>query len=177
MEIAITKGSRDDAIEIRRADGIVAVTRFPKKGPVPHDAVHYFVETGMGLARGFWGLVAEGMHPEDIAEMAKASGHASAKRAHVPDAGIVELLQAERLVECFEADLWSGSGDDQALIGIAETAFASSHVPAPSALGAAIPAIRTALTRFSCDWMDAQEGHVARLHWTRPDRSLNENED
>ncbi len=177
MEIAITKGSRDDTIEIRRVDGSIAITRFPKKGPVPHDAVHYFVEQGMGLARGFWGLVAEGMHPDDIAEMAKASGHASAKRAQVPEAGIVELLQAERLVECFEADLWSGSGDDHALLGIAETAFASSHVSVPSDLGSAIPAIRAALTDFACDWMDAQEGHVARLHWTRPDRSLNENDD
>ena len=38
MRVTIVKGSVDDRVEIRRADGSAAETRFPKKGPVPHEA-------------------------------------------------------------------------------------------------------------------------------------------
>ena len=86
MRIIITKGERDDRIEVLRADGSGASTRFPRKGPVPHDATHYVVESGLGITKGFWGLVAAGRHPEEIAEIAKAAGHASAKRASRPGA-------------------------------------------------------------------------------------------
>ena len=131
MLIRITKGERDDVVAILRGDGSKAVTRFPKKGPVPHDAVHYFVERGWPLPRGFWGSVAAGVHPEEIAAIAKAAGHASASRARVPDASIVEIVQAERLVECFEADYWDGGGADDTLIAVAEAACAASFVPCP----------------------------------------------
>ncbi|MEJ2410561.1 MAG: hypothetical protein P8Y48_14945 [Novosphingobium sp.] len=48
----------------------------------------------------------------------KACGHASASRAQVPDPAIVELPQAERPVECFEADFWAGSGAEFACNGM-----------------------------------------------------------
>lgn len=165
MEITLTKGLRDDTIAVRRADGSEAVTRFPKKGPVPHDAVHWFVEKGLGLELGFWGLLAAGHHPEDLVELAKAGGHASAKRAVVPDAGIVQLVQAERVVECFEADLWSGTGDDAALLEAARTGCAASHVPMPECAPGVIGQIRDALAEFACAWMDADAGHVTKLAW------------
>ncbi|WP_067733960.1 hypothetical protein [Novosphingobium naphthalenivorans] len=168
MEIAIRKGARDDRIEILREDGSSVVTRFPKKGPVPHDAVHYFVEQGLGLTQGFWGMVADGRHPEDLAELANEHGHASASRAVVPGMAIVQLLQAERLVECFEADLWVGGGDDQALLALAATACASSYVPLPQIAEDALMEIRDSLSQFACNWMDANEGHVARLSWPEP---------
>ena len=44
MRVTIFKGQTDDRIEVRRDDGSVAESRFPKKGPVPHDAVHWIVE-------------------------------------------------------------------------------------------------------------------------------------
>lgn len=175
MEITITKGLTGDHIAIRRAAGGCIETSFPKKGPVPHDAVHFFVEQELGFARGFWGLVAEGHDPEELVELAKAGGHTSASRARVPDAGIVELLQAERLVECFEADLWSGGCDDAALMAMARTACESSFVPLPASLeqGAldatgqqgALGRVRDAITVFACDWIDGGEGFVARLDW------------
>lgn len=170
MEIAITKGLTGDHIAIRRASGACIETTFPKKGPVPHDAVHFFVEQELGFAHGFWGLVAEGRHPEELVELAKAGGHASASRARVPDAEIVELLQAERLVECFEADLWSGGCDDEALMAMARTACESSFVPLPAFLEragqqGALGRVRDAITVFACDWIDGGEGFVARLDW------------
>lgn len=166
MRIEITKGAQDDRIALTRRDGSTATTRFPKKGPVPHDAVHLFVERELGLQQGFWGMVASGPHPEEIIAIAKAGGHASAKRAGVPDAGIVELLQAERVVECFEADLWSGGAGPAAdLIALAQTACAGSAVPLPALDEPAVTRIRAALRPFAQHWMAAPVGHVARLEW------------
>lgn len=165
MRIAITKGQREDLIVLTRADGTRAETRFPKKGPVPHDAVHWFVERELGLQRGFWGMVAGGHHPAEIQEIAKAAGHASAKRAGVPDAEIVELLQAERIVECFEADLWGGGGATADLIAVAETACSYSQVPLPALDEAAVARIRTGLGAFASEWFAAPQGHCAVLEW------------
>lgn len=166
MRIEITKGSREDRIVIRRADGSGAETTFPKKGTVPHDAVHWWVERELGLRGAFWGMVAAGKHPEEIADLAKAAGHASAKRAAVPDASIVELLQAERLVECFEADMWSPGGEAADLVALAETACSYSHVPLPAALDpAAAQRIRHGLAQFAGEWIAAPQGHVAVFEW------------
>ena len=167
MRIAITKGRMDDLITIERADKSRAETRFPKKGMVPHDAVHFYVERDLGLSRGFWGLVAEGKHPEAIAEMAKQAGHASASRARVPDADIVELLQAERLVECFEAELWSAGtgGDTGAFLAVAQTACDYSYVPLPGITADLVTRARDSLERFSANWLASPLGHVVEFIW------------
>ena len=71
-----------------------------------------YVEKELGIREGFWGMVADGRHPEEIAGDCQGAGHASAKRAGIPDPSIVPILQAERIVECFEADLWSRAQTD-----------------------------------------------------------------
>ncbi len=57
MEITITKGQGEDRIAIVHADGRRMDTTFPKKGFIPHDAVHLFVERELGLRQAFWGMV------------------------------------------------------------------------------------------------------------------------
>lgn len=165
MDIAITKGRARDRVEIVRADGSRAFAEVPHKGPVPHDAVHYFVEYGLGLSHGFWGMLATGHDPENLATLAREAGHASAARAGVPDQAIVALLQAERLVECFEADLWAGSGDNGALIAMAQSGWQASNVAPLVVDEGALDAVRDALAEFACEWMDAPEEHVARFIW------------
>lgn len=166
MQITFTKGQREDWITIVRDDGSRAETQFPHKGPVPHDAVHLFVEAGLGLGRAFWGMIAGGRHPEELAELAKAAGHASAKRASVPDASIVELLQAERLVEVFEADLWSGgTGEEAALLDLGRTACAYSHVALPEVPPQAVAQIRAAIGDFARDWAATPVGQRAEFSW------------
>lgn len=166
MIIRITKGSGEDHIAIERADGTRVATRFPWKGPVPHDAVHVIVERELGLARGFWGLVAEGRHPEEIQTLAKAGGHASASRADVPDVGIIELLQAERLVECYEALLWGGGGTLADVMGMAEPSCASSHVACPAISELQHAVIVAAVSELARTWQAAPRG--ARQEWTWP---------
>ena len=165
MQITFTKRQTEDWITAIRADGSRAETRFPKKGPVPHDAVHLFVERGFALEKGFWGMVAAGHHPEHLAALAKAAGHASASRAEVPGAEIVQLIQAERLVECFEADLWSGGGVDATLHDIARTACGYSHVPMPTLTEGALAQVRVELAEFAQGWIAAPVGHAVVLSW------------
>jgi hypothetical protein len=165
MIIRITKGSGEDHVAALRADGTRAETRFPWKGPVPHDAVHVIVERELGLLGAFWGMVAGGRHPEEIQALAKAGGHASASRAGVPDAGIVELLQAERLVECYEALLWGGGGTLADVMAMAEPSCTASHVACPPISELQHAAMAGAIFALAEDWRAAPRGHVREWAW------------
>lgn len=134
---------------------------------MPHDAVHYFVEDGLGFTRGFWGIVAAGQHPEQVSELAKAAGHASSKRAQIPNASIIELLQAERLVECFEASLWDGGCAPDQFREIAGAACAASHVPLPELTDAVINDVALKVASLSQEWEAAPNGHVWQFAWNQ----------
>lgn len=165
MRITITKGTSADRITVERSDGSRADFGFPKKGPYPHDAYHFFVERELGMAAGFWGLIAGGMAPDAVQALAMAGGHASAKRAGVPDAAITQLIQAERLVECFEAASWSGGADDASILAMAEPGWAAGHVPAPQGVADKLGAIRDALEPFLAAWSALAEGEALTLEW------------
>lgn len=169
MRITITKGASADRVALERADGSRAAFGFPKKGPYPHDAYHFFIERELGMEAGFWGLVARGMAPEAVQALALAGGHASAARADVPDAGIVQLIQAERLVECFEAASWSGGADDASIMAMAEPGWAAGHVPPPAGVPERLGAIRCALDAFLDQWRAAPENADFALEW--PERA------
>ncbi len=104
------------------------------------------------MRRAFWGLVAGGMDPGAVGALAAAGGHASASRAGTPAAGIVELLQAERLVESFEAESWSGGQSDAGIMALAEPGWAASQVPPPAGVPERLGAIRERIADFSKDW-------------------------
>lgn len=165
MDVTITKGMADDQIVIVRADGSKAETRFPKKGPVPHDAVHFIVEETLGLTHGFWGMIASGISPDEVQELAKAAGHASAKRADVPDASIVMLLQAERIVESVEAALWSGGTDVDGTRHLAESGCAASYVPVPDLDDGRVAAMLARARALLADWGPAPVGHQLQFRW------------
>lgn len=38
----------------------------PKKGQIPHDAIHLIVERHLGLHTAFWGRVAAGSDPKEV---------------------------------------------------------------------------------------------------------------
>lgn len=165
MRIEITKGRTDDGIRITRANGTVALTRFPKKGPFPHDLVHVAVEDTLGLRNAFWGMIAGGRHPEEIAALASALGHSSAAKAHVPDPSIIELIQAERLVECFEAEIWGGPAALEDLQSVADAAFSTSLVPRLVLSEADVAAIRGRLSDLQAEWNSLPPGGTLACDW------------
>lgn len=148
-----------------RADGTNARFRIPRKGPISHDIVHYCVESALGMRNGFWGMVARGEDPAAIAELAKAGGHASAKRAIAPASSLIELLQAERLVECFEAEGWSGGENDAGLLAMAEAGWAASHLPPLDLSAEELASVRTKLTDLGDRWRALAEGEPLVLEW------------
>lgn len=169
IDVAITKGAKSDAIEIRRPLREAVQFTFPKKGPIPHDGVHLIVEQALRIRRGFWGMVAAGVDPAEIQEIAKAAGHASAKRAQTPDSSIVELLQAERIVECFEADFWGAPADCDTFRSVAAAACAQSFVPTPPLDDETIFAIRRQVADFAREWTAAAVGARFDLRYRAPD--------
>jgi hypothetical protein len=165
MLVTIMKGQSDDKITICRADGTTAAAQFTKKGPVPHDAVHLIVEEVLGFTHGFWGMIAAGHDPEDIQEIAKAAGHASAKRATAPGAEILELIQAERIVEAAEAALWSGGTDVEGMRDLAEAGCRASYVPVPLLSLADAQEIMVRVCALRDDWASAAIGHQLEHRW------------
>ncbi len=165
MDVHITKGSDRDWIRIIHDNGQIMETTFPKKGAIPHDAVHYFVEHALQFQNGFWAMVAAGEHPEAIAEIAKKAGHASASRASIPAPHIVQLLQAERLVECFEANLWSAGSTPSDFRAMADTACASSFTPSVPLSDEMIENIQSQIAAFAQEWMAAPLGYQFCFNW------------
>lgn len=166
LTISFRKGTTQDVIVITRADGSRAETTFPKKGIVPHDAVHVIVESLLGLRNAFWGQVAAGAAPEDVAALSKSGGHASAKRAAVPSPEIVELVQAERIVECFEADMWSTPSDSATFLDALRAGCEQSHVPMPAITVPQITHIRAELAALLATWSALEIGASCEMTWS-----------
>ncbi len=169
MQILVTKGQRADRIEAKRGDGSIAREEVPHKGPVAHDLVHFAVETELGFDNGFWGMVAAGHEPQDIVEIAKAAGHASAKRADVPAPHFVQAIQVERIVECFEAELWSAGTDNESLRAMARSGCDQSRVDCPQLGDEAIDRVRCRLRTLAGQWAELTIGETLALDW--PERS------
>ncbi len=165
MEIIIKKGENKDYISAIRSDGTAVKTTFPKKGSYPHDAVHLFVEEQFGFKNAFWGLVANGKHPEEIADLAKLGGHASAKRGAIPHQNIHELLIAERAVECFEAEMWSEPSDIETFRSVLYAACSSSHLELPNICDADIISIREKLRISLQNWQTLEIGECMTMKW------------
>jgi hypothetical protein len=165
MDVKFTKGKDKDYIDACRFDGTIVATTFPKKGWFPHDAVHLIVEKRLEYRHAFWGRIFAGTAPEEIAAIAKAGGHASSSRAVPPADDIVELVRAERLVECFEAEMWSGPSDNTTFRAVLDAACSQSRISSPSLADADIESIRAELKQSFAQWHILPIGQSLTLHW------------
>src|SRR5688572_9477728 len=77
-----------DALLVEREGQAAERIECPKQGIIPHDMVHYAVESVVG--HGFLGMVADGAP------------------AAFTTTGGAEQEAVERLVECFQAEMWGG---------------------------------------------------------------------
>jgi hypothetical protein len=92
-----------DRLRCIRRDGSETATAMPRQGILPHDLVHYVVESGLGWRGGFLGVVAAGA---DIG-FAMQQTHDPANRMSADQA-----IHAEAVVESLQAQLWSGTFDE-----------------------------------------------------------------
>lgn len=134
MRLIFTKrdGKYDDLVIERAGRDAERITN-PKQGIIPHDMVHYGVESVLSH-RGFLSLVAEG------------KGAVFATAAGESDDAI------ERLVESFQAEMWGGRVPADDLLAAYHIACeARGHAPVPVS-EADVGAVRARLDELSAQW-------------------------
>jgi hypothetical protein len=135
MQLIFTKGSgKFDRMEVIRHDGAVEAIDCPKQRIIPHDMVHYAVESTLEK-RGFLTRVREG------------------ERADFRMPAEAETDGVERLVEVIQGDAWSGGGSDAAdMLDLYRVTCAERACPMLPVHASDIDAIRARFTELSAQW-------------------------
>ncbi len=130
--IFVKRSGKFDELTIVRETGERQMISCPKQGIIPHDMVHYAVESVL-THRGFLSLVKDGK-PADFT------------------AGDEDSEAIERLVEAFQAEMWSGRVPAADLVATYEHACeARGHIVA-TVSHADVDAIRDRLDELSRLW-------------------------
>lgn len=116
MKLIAEKRSKADLYDVLRFvrnNGSCTDTLMPRQGILPHDLLHYVVESALPLRHGLLSLVARGADVEQV--MAAA---------HDPANGTAELeaVQAEAIVAGLQAQLWQGDFDEETFLDSAAQA-------------------------------------------------------
>jgi hypothetical protein len=139
-----------DTLTCVRPDGSTTVAAMPRQGVLPHDAIHFTVETTLGWHDAFFGAVARGL-PLDRATDRLHSTNPEWKKH-------VQAFQCESLVECLQAEQWGGAADPAAF---AEKLIATCRrrgVPPPEITADELHHVRTALREFGAAWRPLPAG-------------------
>lgn len=134
MRLTFTKRSgKYDDLSIERAHGPLETLTCPKQGIIPHDMVHYAVESVLAH-RGFLGLVKGG------------------EAAAFTTTGSDSEEAVERLVENFQAEMWGGRVPAEELLASYELACdARGHLVAPVTVED-VEDIRARLDKLTAQW-------------------------
>jgi hypothetical protein len=146
MKLIATRGARTDKTDLLRclrADGSATSTPMPRQGILPHDLIHYAVESTLGWRDAFYGIVAGGA---DIGWTMERTHDAF--RADVAD----QAIQAEAVVESLQAQLWSGAFDDAMFLEGVRAACAARGRPVPALPDGAGPALFAAVLALDARW-------------------------
>ena len=135
MQLVFTKGSgKYDCMEVVRANGSVERIDCPKQRIIPHDMVHYVVESTLAK-RGFVTRVRDG------------------ERADMRMRGEAESDGVERLVEVIQGDAWSGGSSEAAeMLDLYRVTCDARGCPMLDVTTADLDAIRTRMAEFTVQW-------------------------
>lgn len=129
----VKRAGKFDTLVIQRTDGSSETIECPKQGIIPHDMIHFAVESVL-LHRGFLSLVRDGRAPDF-----KLQGGDS-------EAAV------ERLVEVFQAEMWGSRVPIPDLLATYQHACdARGHAAVPVDADG-ISAIRERLEGLSREW-------------------------
>ena len=134
MRLTFTKraGKYDDLV-IERRDRPSDTIQCPKQGIIPHDMVHYAVESVLAH-RGFLGLV--------------AGGEAAAFETQGGDSEEA----VERLVEAFQAEMWGGQVPADELLATYQIACEARGHPAAPVSTSDVDGVRAKLEELTEQW-------------------------
>jgi hypothetical protein len=104
MLVTVQKTPDRPIIVAVRGDGVSLGVRAPdRKFSPPHDLVHFIVEQGLHLQRGFWGSVADGAKFDSMEVIeGRQKPHANERSAQVIAANRSHLAEAEAIVGAFQ---------------------------------------------------------------------------
>lgn len=108
-----SKTDKYDVLRFVRNNGSCTDTVMPRQGILPHDLLHYVVESALPLRHGFLSLLARGADAQFVMEAV----HDAANKDVA-----TEAVQAEAIVEGLQAQLWSGTFDEAAFLAGAASA-------------------------------------------------------
>ena len=147
MKLTFTKGAgKFDRLDITTDAGPQPPIDCPKQGIIPHDMVHFAVESGVSVT-GFLGGIAAG------GDAGFAAGGDDPHHRAV-----------ERLVETFQAEAWGGAAyDDADFIALYHVTCAA-RSDSPLALdGVILGSIRARLAALAIDWAALPVGGAMAL--------------
>ena len=147
MQLVFTKGSgKFDRMEVVRASGSVERIDCPKQRIIPHDMVHYAVESTLAK-RGFLTRVREG------------------ERADMRMRGEAESDGVERLVEVIQGDAWSShTSDAAAMLDLYRVTCDARACPMLDVDPGDIEAIRARMAELTAQWNALAVGQSLSLH-------------
>lgn len=135
MQLIFTKGSgKYDRMQVVRGDGAAEAIDCPRQRIIPHDMVHYAVESTLAK-RGFLTRVREGARADFRME------------AEAESDGV------ERLVEVIQGDAWSGGNSDATdMLELYRVTCIERECPMLPVDAGDIEAIRARFTELSAEW-------------------------
>jgi hypothetical protein len=125
MKLIATKrppSEKLDRLQYLRDDGSSCECAMPRQGVLPHDLIHFVVESALALRNGFLSLVARGGNAVFVMECTHDRNNREVE---------IQAVQAEAIVEALQTQLWAGDFDREAFVYGAQMAAQSRGVPAP----------------------------------------------
>ncbi|KQV90963.1 hypothetical protein ASD15_02595 [Massilia sp. Root351] len=116
--IAEKRSSNDkyDVLRFVRNNGSATDALMPRQGILPHDLIHYVVESALPLRHGFLSQVALGADAQLLEQAGHGAGNPAAHQ---------QAAQVEAIVEGLQTQLWCGSFNLDAFLAAANSACAA----------------------------------------------------
>lgn len=133
-----------DTLTCVRPDGTTTTADMRRLGVLPHEAIHFVLESALGWHDAFFGQVARGLSLQQ-----------ATLKLHREDGGWTKNTQAqqsEALVECLASEQWAGGSDPASFAQKLIASCRRRGVLPPDITAEEIDDIRRALREFGAAW-------------------------